>query len=137
MSWVVDTCVIIDVLEDASEHNGVSVALLKRLAPDGLLLCPVSFVELAPAFEGDIKRQCDFLDETGIRYKLTAWLMKDTYCAHAAWYRQVAARRAGVAPRRPMADILIGAFAMRHDGLVTRNPSDFADIFPSLAIRVP
>ena len=35
-------------------------------------------------------------------------------------------------PKRPIADILTGAFASRFDGLLSRNPADFESNFPSL-----
>ena len=136
MSWVVDTCIVIDVLQDTSEHSEASILLLNSMPPQKLVLCPVSFVELAPSFLGDVALQRRFLDSIGVAYE-EYWIRDDTLCAHAAWQRQAAARRAMKAPRRPMADILIGAFAMRYEGLITRNPSDFTDIFPSLNIRVP
>ena len=136
MSWVVDTCVVIDVLDVDSEHDLPSAQMLNSMLFEGLVLCPVCFVELAPSFDGDLRRQCDFFETAGIDYK-EAWLLEDTYLAHAAWQRQIRARHDKKAPRRPLADILIGAFSMRYEGLVTRNSSDFADIFPSLAIRVP
>jgi len=53
------------------------------------------------------------------------------------WQRYVAARRATKAPKRPLADILIGAFASRFDGILTRNESDFSQVFPSLTITAP
>ncbi|MCX6539760.1 MAG: hypothetical protein NT151_12625 [Acidobacteria bacterium] len=40
-------------------------------------------------------------------------------------------------PRRPVADVLIGAFASTRQGLLTRNPTDFAPVFPSLTIVTP
>lgn len=39
--------------------------------------------------------------------------------------------------RRPIADILIGAFAARHEGLVTRNPDHFRPFFPQLVLAEP
>jgi predicted nucleic acid-binding protein len=49
----------------------------------------------------------------------------------------VQARRAGDAPKRPLADPLIGAFASRQKGLITRNPADFRRWFPKLKLRQP
>ena len=34
-------------------------------------------------------------------------------------------------------DILIGAFASRCDGILTRNASDFRTVFPKLVIAAP
>jgi hypothetical protein len=40
-------------------------------------------------------------------------------------------------PKRPIADILIGAFATRFDGLITRKTSDLRALFPDLTLRKP
>jgi predicted nucleic acid-binding protein len=36
-----------------------------------------------------------------------------------------------------VADVLIGAFAIRHDGLITRNDADFRALYPTLPIINP
>jgi hypothetical protein len=136
MPWVVDTCLVIDVLEDDPEFGRASALLLDSKAADGLVLCPVSYVELAPAFLGDSARQQDFLHHVGIDYS-AAWIWIDTQAAHKAWTRFVKLRRARRTPRRPVADILIGAFATTRQGLLTRNKTDFAPVFPSLTIMTP
>jgi predicted nucleic acid-binding protein len=136
MPWVVDTCLVIDVLDDDPEFGRASARLLDGQAPHGLVLCPVSFVELAPAFLGDAARQRDFLEHVGIDAS-APWGWSDTQAAHQAWSRYVGLRRARQTPRRPVADVLIGAFAMNRDGLLTRNPADFAAVYPSLAIVGP
>ena len=66
-----------------------------------------------------------------------AWTQADSEEAHRVWHRYVSARRAVQAPKRPIADVLIGAFATRFDGILTRNESDFRQVFPNLAITVP
>ena len=43
----------------------------------------------------------------------------------------------GAASARLLADILIGAFAMRFDGILTRNQADFRRAFPTLPITAP
>jgi len=75
-------------------------------------------------------RACGIQDSFG-------WTFADTEVAHDAWTRQVAARRERRLPKRPVADILIGAFASRFDGLVTRNPEDFRALFPHLPLLDP
>ena len=135
--WVVDTCIVIDVLRKDPLHGVASARLLNELSSEGLVLCPVCFVELAPAFLGDIHRQQHFLDSIGIDYEQSAWTREDTLTAHAAWHRHTVARRMKASAKRPVADVLIGAFAMRHTGLLTRSSSDFGKIFPELAIRTP
>lgn len=136
MAWVVDTCVVIDVLEGDPKFGHASAALLQKLLPAGLTLCPVTMVELGAAFSGDLDEHKRFLDQAGIRHT-DDWNPTDTERAHAAWAVYVVARRGGGAAKRPVADILIGAFATRFDGLVTRNPDDFKRWFPKLKLRSP
>ena len=45
-------------------------------------------------------------------------------------------RRRGIA-KRPIADVMIGAYAMRKGGLITRNESDFRSLYPELTIFNP
>ena len=63
--------------------------------------------------------------------------LADTLATHEGWNRYVMAKRATRIPKRPLADVLIGAFASRFDGLLTRNESDFRPVFPALNITVP
>jgi hypothetical protein len=54
MAWVVDTCILLDVGLDDPAFGKASEALLQDKVGDGLVVCPVTFVELAPAFSGDL-----------------------------------------------------------------------------------
>jgi len=63
MAWVVDTCLILDVLEDDPEFGAASAELLDRHVRRGLVVCPVTYVELSPAFGGEMARQDFFLRE--------------------------------------------------------------------------
>ena len=136
MIWVVDTCVILDVLEDDPDFGLHSARLLEERLAEGLGICPVTHVELAPAFGGDLDAQKHFLDQAGIDYR-GGWTLADTEAAHRAWHLHVAARRSGTLAKRPIADILIGAFASNRRGLITRNPRDFCKNFPTLQILEP
>ncbi len=136
MAWVVDTCVVIDVLEADPHFGRPSAVCLQQLLPSGLTICPVTAVELSAAFDGDLAAQSEFLDAAGIRHT-DDWGPTDTERAHGAWATYVRARRRGATARRPVADLLIGAFACRFDGLVTRNPGDFMRWFPELELRSP
>ena len=136
MSWVVDTCVVIDVLDHDPEFGRASASLLDKMAPEGMVLCPVSYVELAPAFLGDLRRQDEFLDGIGIQYAIP-WSWQDTRNAHKAWERHVTLYRRRKVLRRPVADMLIGAFAVGRRGLLTRNTADFRLSFPTLKIFEP
>ena len=136
MTWVADTCIVIDVLENDPEFGRASAALMDKMAPEGIALCPVSYTELAPAFLGDSRRQNEFLDSIGIQYAIP-WGWQDTQYAHQAWERHINLYRQRKVLKRPVADILIGAFAVGRHGLLTRNPADFRRIFPKLKIIEP
>ena len=136
MAWVVDTCLVIDVLDADPDFGGASAELLEARTDAGLVLCPVSFVELAPAFLGDLDREKHFLREINVDFA-QPWTWPDTVSAFEAWHRYVRQRRAGRVARRPIADVQIGAFAVRHEGVLTRNGDDYRRLFPELAIIEP
>jgi len=46
-------------------------------------------------------------------------------------------RRGHQTRKHPVADVLIGAFATRFEGLLTRNAGDFQKLFPSLGLLEP
>jgi predicted nucleic acid-binding protein len=139
MAWVVDTCILIDVLEDDPEFGRSSALALDSLADDGLVVCPLTYAELAPAFQGKVALQEEFLQGVGVDFRQD-WTWADTLRAHQAWHRFIEQRRTHSLPRRPLAplvDVLIGAFASRYQGLVTRNAGDFASIFPEMDLKGP
>jgi predicted nucleic acid-binding protein len=136
MAWVIDTCVVIDILENDPEFGVRSARKLEALLDDGLVLCPVTMVELSPAFDGNLPAQKEFLDMCGIDYH-QPFTVADSESAHAAWNEYVQAKRRRQTAKRPVADLLIGGFALRFDGLITRNPNDFQPWFKTLMIVVP
>ena len=136
MAWVVDTCILLDVGLDDPTFGGESERLLAEKLIEGLVVCPVTFVELAPAFSGHLDALEEFLLQLGVDHQ-EDWLTKDTANACEAWTRHVQKRRNHQATRRPVADVLIGAFALRHQGLLTRNTHDFRKLFPSLRLIAP
>jgi len=136
MDWVIDTCIVIDVWENDPSFGLRSATLLEKKLKEGLSICPVTFVELAPAFDGDWQQQTNFLEQAGIDFR-NGWTPEDTRNAHRAWHFHVTARRSGYLAKRPIADILIGAYASNRRGLITRNPSDFLRNFPNLSILEP
>jgi predicted nucleic acid-binding protein len=134
--WVVDTCIVLDVFENDPKFGQASARLLEKLLPEGLAISPVTMVELSAAFDGDITEQKRFLDAAGLSYT-EPWTAADTDAGHQAWNAYVTARRAERIAKRPVADILIGAFASSRQGLVTRNPADFRRWFPKVKIQQP
>ena len=136
MAWVVDTCVLIDVLVEDPQFGLSSAQILDACFEEGLLICPMTYAELSPALQGDRALQDEFLAGVGVDFRQD-WVWADTLRAHQAWNEFIRRRRSGQLPRRPLADVLIGAFATRFQGLITRNPEDFTKLFPSLPLRVP
>ncbi len=136
MSWVVDTCLLLDIGLDDRRFAGKSVKLLDSKAAEGFVICPVTFVELAPAFGGQTKPLEEFLFNLGVDCR-EDWTWEDTREANAVWSRYVQRRRARQAAKRPVADALIAAFASRFKGLLTRNRTDFASLIPGLNILEP
>jgi len=134
--WVVDTCIVLDVFENDPRFGRASADLLEALLPAGVAVSPVTMVELAAAFAGDLIEQKRFLDGAAISHS-EMWTAADTEAGHSAWNAYPQSRRADTTPKRPIADILIGAFAMNRQGLVTRNAADFRRWFPKLTIREP
>lgn len=136
MAWVIDTCLLIDVAEADPMFGVASAKLLDNKRADGLTICPATYIELSPVFGGDQTAQNEFLFNLGVAWP-EVWTQADTEEAHQAWHRYVTARRTAKVPKRPLADILIGAFASRFDGILTRNENDFRAMFPTLNITTP
>ena len=136
MIWVVDTCVVIDLVERDSEFGAVSAAALASKIDDSFVIAPITYVELGPVFDGDRERQDAFLKESWIDFDFAG--NKDAVlAAHKAWYEHVLRKRKGEVTKRPIADVLIGAYALQKGGLITRNEDDFRSLYPALDIYNP
>ena len=127
MSWVVDTSVLLDIRLNDPSFGVASASCLAQHLSDGLVICPVSYVELAPAFRGGHRLQEAFLRQVGVSW-MEAWTWQDTGAAHQLWGEHVTKKRLGQAGKRPVADVFIEAFALRFQGLITRNPKHFAAV---------
>jgi predicted nucleic acid-binding protein len=133
---VVDTCVLIDIADDDPEFGRRAVTCVADHLEGGLVVSPVTYVELAPVFDGSRRLLDEFLDGLGVdRSALFDRASRDA--AFFAWARHLSERRAGRAGRRPVADVLIGALASRHDGIITRNGEDFLALYTNLSIIDP
>ena len=137
MNWVVDTCVLLDILDEVEPFAGMSADALDMKSAEGaLFIAPITYVELAPAFDGDEKLQDLFLSRLGIDCPF-AGDRNAVLAAYKAWYSHILRKRAGEVKKRPIADVMIGACAMRKGGLITRNENDFRILYPSLVICNP
>ena len=136
MIWVIDTCVVIDLVERDSEFGAVSAAALASKIDDSFVIAPITYVELGPVFDGDHERQDAFLKESWIDFDFAG--NKDAVlAAHRAWYEHVLRKRKGEVTKRPIADVMIGAYALQKGGLITRNEDDFRSLYPDLTIYNP
>ena len=86
--------------------------------------CRLTYVELAPSFNGDVAEQDELLADFGISVDFGENRDK-ILLAHKAWYEHVLRKRNGEATKRPIADVMIGAYALQKGGLITRNEEDF------------
>ena len=136
MSMVVDTCVILDIRQGDPVFGEASAETIEQYAEGGLIISPLTYVELSPAFLGDETRERNFLFEIGIDLPPT-FGTDELSLAHTAWNDHIQRKRSGKAERRPVADVMIGALAQANDGLITRNASDFRTLFPALTIVSP
>jgi hypothetical protein len=136
MAWVVDTSVVLDIHTGDPAFEPRSTVCLQAHLSDGLLVCPVTFVEIGPSFGGDSVAAHAFLNGVLISSS-EAWTSADTELAHLLWHRHQSLRRQTKQAKRPVADVLIAAFARRFQGIITRNADDFRAIAPDLTIVEP
>lgn len=102
----------------------------------GLVCCPITLIETAPQFAGNIDETKEFITSCDIDCQ-ESWSSMSTTNSLNAWARYSELKRKGLATKRPIADILIGGFAESLEGLITRNEIDFRPAFPKLKIIGP
>ena len=102
MAWVVDTSVLLDVRMNDATFGLTSAQCLAAHLAEGLVISPITYVELAPAFNGDARLQEEFLERTGVEW-LEPWTHADTQGAHRLWAEHVRRKRAGEGSKRPVA----------------------------------
>lgn len=136
MGFVVDTCIFIDILIGDPVFGEPSAICLKQMQLKGLLVSPVCYIEMAPAFRGIQREQDIFFRRLHVDFH-EPWIWEDTLAAYTGWVRYSQLKKMGQIVKRPLADVLIGAFASRFAGLITRNASDFKHVFPDLTIITP
>ena len=127
MAWVVDTSVLLDIRQNDQQFGLPAAKCLVRHLPEGLILCPITYIELAPEFSGNSALQEQFFQRVGVQW-LEPWSRQDTLNAHRLWANYVEMKRSGLSGKRPVADVLIEAFAQRFQGLITRNPKHFTSV---------
>lgn len=136
MAWVADSCILLDIAMADPQFGTASAQCVESKLAEGVIACPVSQIEIVPQFNGEISEVRRFLQKSDIHHSID-WVDADTEAAAKGWAAYVIAKRVGLTKKRPIADIQIGGFAMRFQGLITRNPDDFRPWFPELVIIDP
>ena len=136
MAWVVDTCIILDLIIPNAPMRLASASCLWRLSKEGLCIAPVSFAELGPVFAGRPGAAEAFLSSLSI-VAHEPWVEADTVAAHRLWHSYQVRRRANLVAKRPLADVLIAAFSLRFQGIISRNAEDFHRIDSVIAVVEP
>jgi predicted nucleic acid-binding protein len=136
VAWVVDTVVVVDLVTGDPLFEPASTACLQAHLSDELVISPVTFVELGPSFSGDDAAAEAFLKSCHIG-TTEFWSAADTLLAHRLWHQYQVRRKQQQVVKRPVADVLIAAFAERFQGIITRNASDFRNILPNLVVVEP
>lgn len=136
MAWVVDTSVVVDLVTGDPLFEPASTACLQAHLGNGLVVSPVTFVELGPSFSGEEVAAEAFLQSSHIGTS-EFWTPADTLLAHRLWHQFQLRRQQFQVVKRPVADVLIAAFAERFQGIITRNASHFRSILPTLAVTEP
>jgi predicted nucleic acid-binding protein len=133
MATLVDSCVLLDVIENDKTWSDWSVTQLEKAAAHGSLVINVAvYAEIANSFESESDLNA-FLRETGIQVKAipksAAWLAAK---AHQKY------RRSKGAKTTTLPDFFIGAHA-RIEGiaLLTRDATRFSTYFPQVNLIVP
>lgn len=127
MSWVVDTSVLLDIHLADEAFSRASAECMVKYCGQGLIISPVTHVELASAFDGNAALQEQFLAEVGVEWP-AFWTIRDTQAAHDLWAAHIRKKHEGRAEKRPVADMPIEAFAQRFEGLITRNPKHLTTV---------
>ena len=130
---LVDTCVLVDVIEEDALWSGWSQSTLDEWGRRGpVCINPVVYAELSPDFD-DPSALGGLLGKAGIEYReIPREALFLAARAHQA-YRRRGGERSGVLP-----DFFIGAHARVLDiPLLTRDPRRFHAAFPDLALVTP
>ena len=132
MPYLVDSDVLIDLL---AEHPD-TLELLTRLAPEGLAMSLITYLEV---YEGTLRTPQPQEAQARLRTLLTEIpvLPLSLSLAERSAHLRDRLRRAGKRVRSRAFDVLVAATALEHNlTVVTRNTEDYEDI-PELKLQTP
>lgn len=133
MSIIVDSCVLLDVIEDDATWADWSVTQLEKAAARGAIVINVAvYAEIANSFASEADLE-NFIRSAGIQMKpipkTAAWIAAKAFQKY---------RRSKGAQTTMPPDFFIGAHAQTEGlPLLTRDTSRFATYFPSATLIAP
>jgi predicted nucleic acid-binding protein len=131
-SNLVDSSVLIDVLDDSSKWSTWSAAALVKAPPGSLIINQIVYAEAAIYFDNEDKFD-RAMAPLAVKRESLPW-----EAAQKAGIVHVAYRRNGGTRERVLADFLIGAHAVfRGYRLLTRDARRYRAYFPELDIIAP
>jgi predicted nucleic acid-binding protein len=132
-STLVDSNVLIDLFDDASEWRGWSEAMIAKCRNRGpLVINPIIFAEVSMGFDS-LEAVDAHLPENWVRREALPW--EAAFLAARAFLLY---RHAGGERRSPLPDFYIGAHAaVAGHTLLTRDARRYRHYFPKLKIVAP
>ena len=136
MKYLVDSRLIVDVLEGETEAARRALALFKAHAQDELLLAQVSYVALSSSFLGIRSMQDAFLGNLNVKVAGDA-PMEVLDAAYTAWSRYRDDNPEDAEADSAFNTLYVGALGLLYDGVMTSRGSFFKKYFETLNVVEP
>lgn len=134
--YVVDPRLVVDILEGDAEWGVRSARLMDRFRGKQLVIAPISYLALGPAFMGMRSLQDAFLANLGIcvTQKFPIEVMNSAY---KAWCAYKGDHPGASGPGSAFDSLYVGAIALLYDGILTRQGDLYRRYYPSLPVFEP
>lgn len=136
MQYLVDPRLIVDILENDPKWGKRSAKLIDDHSDDLLVLAPISYLALGPAFMGMRTMQDEFLANLGITIAQRTPI-DVMHAAYKAWvaYQQDNPNAKGIGSA--FDSLYVGALALMYDGILTRQGSLYRKYYSTLRVFEP
>lgn len=136
MEYLVDPRLVVDILDGDPEWARRSAKLIDAHARDTLLLAPISYLSLGPAFMGMRTMQDEFLQNLGISV-IGSVPVDAMYAAYDAWFRYQKDHPNAKGVGSVFDSLYVGALALLHDGILTRQGDLYREYYKTLRVFEP